>query len=154
MRRKDRLVTDKKMLHKVIYKASVCRLGLVDGKAPYIIPLSFGFDGMHLYFHSAQEGRKNDILKANPRVCVEFEQDVQIVKGTKPCSWSTSYFTVIGEGTAELVQDSQQKIHGLNIILKQYDQDSGAYPFSEQEISTVLVYRITLDSLVGKKSGG
>ncbi len=154
MRRKDRLVTDKKMLHKVIYEANVCRLGLVDGTAPYIVPLSFGFDGEHLYFHSAPEGRKIDILKANPRVCVEFEQDVQIVKGNKPCSWSTRYFTVIGEGTAELVQDSRQKIHGLNIILRQYDQDSGAYPFSEQEISTVLVYRITLDSLVGKKSGG
>jgi uncharacterized protein len=93
MRRKEKLVTDVARLHEVIHNATVCRLGLADGSKPYIVPLCFGFDGQYLYFHCAHQGRKVDIIKANPFVCVEFEQGISVVKGEKPCNWSVRYFT-------------------------------------------------------------
>ena len=39
---------------------------------PYCLPLSLVRIGNSLYFHCAHEGRKADLLRANPRVCVTF----------------------------------------------------------------------------------
>jgi hypothetical protein len=153
MRRKDKLVTDPKLLYEVINKAEVCRLGLVDGSMPYIVPLNFGFDGTYLYFHSATEGRKIDILNNNNRVCVEFEQDVSLIKSGKPCDWSVSYFSVICNGTAELITDLDEKAYGLNQIIKHYQPDAEPYTFTEKELSRVAVYKVTFEDIIGKKSG-
>ena len=110
MRRKDKLVTDINALHGVIRQAHVCRLALVDGDWPYVVPMSFGFDGTYLYLHAAKEGRKLDILRKNNHVCVEFEQDVALVPGRKPCNYGFRYFTVICYGRAEFVDVLEEKL--------------------------------------------
>ena len=40
--------------------------------APYCLPLSFVRTGDELYFHCAREGRKIDLMRRFPRVCVTF----------------------------------------------------------------------------------
>src|SRR5690554_2047608 len=100
MRRKEKQVTDIKHLHKVINNAKICRMGLVKDNLPYVIPLSFGFDGTSFYFHSATAGEKVEILKKNNNVCLEFEQDIAIIEDEKPCKWSAHYLTVVVHGTA------------------------------------------------------
>ena len=65
MRRKDREINDKFAIESIIRKASVCRLAMVDGNRPYIVPLCFGYQGDALYFHSANVGKKLD--RANKR---------------------------------------------------------------------------------------
>lgn len=154
MRRKDKLVTDLKLIHKVIHKAKVMRLGLVDGLEPYVVPLSFGFDGMSIYFHSAAEGRKIDILKANNRVCLEFDQDAALVKKTdKPCGWTLRYLSVICTGKAELMTELEEKIYGLNQIIRHYEPETELYSFTEQQLSSILIFKIIPEEIVGKMSG-
>jgi len=153
MRRKDKLVTDVEILHRVIEKAEVCRLGVVEDSKPYIVPLSFGFDGTHIYVHSAKEGRKVDILQKNNRVCVEFEQDVSLLKGKKACGYGLRYLTVICHGTAETVHDVDEKNYALNQLMKHYEPEWSPYSFTEQELSSVLVFKITVEEMTGKVSG-
>jgi nitroimidazol reductase NimA-like FMN-containing flavoprotein (pyridoxamine 5'-phosphate oxidase superfamily) len=153
MRRKEKCVSDPNVLHSVIRKAQVCRLGLVDGSTPYIIPMSFGFDGTHLYVHSAKEGRKIDILDKNNRVCLEFEQDVALVRGTNPCNSGFRYLTVICHGTADVVCDAEEKCYGLNQIVKQYEPEWSSRQFTKQEISRVVVFKIIIEQMIGKVSG-
>ena len=68
MRRKDREVTDPVKIREIITACNCCRLGFRDGGRAYIVPMDFGFaetDGRWtFYFHSAKEGRKIDLLKA------------------------------------------------------------------------------------------
>jgi uncharacterized protein len=59
MRRKDREITDRAEIDAILSEAVVCRLGLVDGSEPYIVPMCFGYDGTFLYLHSAPEASKN-----------------------------------------------------------------------------------------------
>jgi nitroimidazol reductase NimA-like FMN-containing flavoprotein (pyridoxamine 5'-phosphate oxidase superfamily) len=153
MRRKDKLVTDLKILHEVIHKAEICRLGLVDDSIPYVVPLSFGFDGTHIYVHSATEGRKVDILRKNNRVCVEFEQDVVLVKGKNACNYGFRYLTVICHGTAKFVYDADEKTYALNQLMKHYNPEWISCPFTDQELSSVLVFKITVEEMTGKVSG-
>lgn len=153
MRRKDKLVTDINLLHDVIRKAQVCRLGLVDGSRPYVIPLSFGFDGTCIYIHSACEGKKIEILQKNPRVCLEFEQqDVELIRGKTVCDYGVRYLTVICQGIADLVEEPEAKQHALTHIVQHYEPLWEPREFTKKELSSVLVFKITIEEITGKIS--
>jgi len=90
-----------------------------DGQ-PYAVPLNFGYDGRFIYFHAAPEGRKIDIIKKNNRVCFEFDILHDIVTGQQACDWGAKYESVIGSGTAEIVDDLKAKKEALEWIMHQY----------------------------------
>ncbi len=72
MRKKEREITDIREIEQVIAGADICRIGFVDGDEPYIVPVSFGYEDNAIYFHSALEGRKVNLIKKNSKVCFEF----------------------------------------------------------------------------------
>jgi nitroimidazol reductase NimA-like FMN-containing flavoprotein (pyridoxamine 5'-phosphate oxidase superfamily) len=73
MRRKEREIREIKDLLDIIEKCKNCRLGLCDDNQPYIVPLNYGYayrdSVLTLYFHSAKEGKKMDIIKRNNKAC-------------------------------------------------------------------------------------
>ena len=75
MRRKDREITHIRTILDLVSECKVCRLAMTDGGVPYIVPLNYGYEyadgALTFYFHSAKEGRKLEILKKNPTVCLE-----------------------------------------------------------------------------------
>ncbi|PID57865.1 hypothetical protein CSB45_06515 [candidate division KSB3 bacterium] len=73
MRRKDKEICDIQQIEAIITASTVCRLGLCLHGRPYVVPLNFGYNDRTIYLHSAQKGKKLDILRQNPRVCVEFD---------------------------------------------------------------------------------
>ncbi|KJS22029.1 MAG: hypothetical protein VR72_08060 [Clostridiaceae bacterium BRH_c20a] len=150
MRRKEKQVSDINILHNVIDNTKVCRIGLVNDNLPYVIPLSFGFDGDYIYFHSATSGEKVEILKKNNNVCIEFEQDISIIEHEKPCRWGAHYLTVVVHGTADIIIDPVEKSYGLNQIFSHYKVDAQKYLFSAEELKSVLVYKVTPKEIIGK----
>ena len=104
MRRADKEIKDRRQIDAIIKKANCCRIGLVDGIYPYIIPVNFAVNNNHLYFHSAKEGKKIDILRKNNSVCFEIDIEGEIVGGQKACSWGMKYESVIGFGQAFLLK--------------------------------------------------
>ena len=151
MRRSDKEIIDLDTIHGIVRGCEVCRLGLaVDGE-PYVVPISFGFDGEAVYFHTANHGRKIDMMTANPRACVQFERNVELVTDDDDaCAWTFSYESVIGFGSVtELVRD-KDKIHGLNRIMQHYSGRNWSFP--EQPMSSTRVWRVDLDILTGKRS--
>ena len=151
MRRSDKEIIDLDTIHGIVRGCQVCRLGLaVDGE-PYVVPISFGFDGEAVYFHTANHGRKIDMMAANPRACVQFERNVELVTDDDDaCAWTFSYESVIGFGAVtELVRD-KDKINGLNRIMQHYSGRNWSFP--EQPMSSTRVWRVDLDILTGKRS--
>ena len=150
MRRKEKEITNQEEIRNIVHKARVCRLAMVDGKYPYVIPLNFGFAGNSLYFHSARKGRKIDILKRNPQVCFECELDVSIVDGEKACQWGAEFKSVIGFGNAGFVTEPGAKKEALNIIMQHYAGRS--YEFTDGDVDKVTIIRVDIDSMTGKRS--
>ena len=68
MRRRDREIASRQDIDSIIRSAPVCRLAFADGKEPYVVPVSFGYDGETIYIHTAKSGRKIDFIEANSRV--------------------------------------------------------------------------------------
>jgi len=150
LRRKEKEIVDKGEIESVIRKSVVCRLGLADNGTPYIVPLCFGYKDGCLYFHSAKEGRKIEMLKQNNRVCFEFEGDVKIQAGKAACDWGMKFRSVIGYGRASLIEDSDAKRQALDVIMAQYAD--GPFEYSEKAFGKTLVIKVEIESMTGKKS--
>ena len=149
MRRKDREITDRADIGAIVNEATVCRIALADGGEPYIVPLSFGYEDGSIYLHSAPEGKKIAMLGKNPRCCFEVDICDQVIWSEKPCSWGMRYRSVIGYGRAEILNNAEEKRHGLTCIMRHYG--GGTHEFSEHDLGSVVVIRITVESMTGKK---
>ncbi|TFF99007.1 MAG: pyridoxamine 5'-phosphate oxidase family protein [Promethearchaeota archaeon] len=151
MRRKDKEIKDKKIITSIIQKAKVCRLALSNKNIPYIVPLNYGFQDNCIYFHSAKEGKKIDIIKQNNNVCFEIDLDFKLIPGKKACDFTASYISVVGFGKAEIVDDLEKKRDALNIIMKHYTGKNN-YSFNEKSLKNTLIIKIKITDLSGKKS--
>jgi uncharacterized protein len=150
LRRKEKEITEKSEIESTIRESSVCRLGLADDGRPYIVPLCFGYRNNTLYFHSAKEGRKIEVLKKNNQVCFEFDIDSEVKSGKMACAWGMKYRSVIGYGTATLIDDPQEKRAALDIIMAQYAD--GAFEYSQKQFDQALVIKVDISKMTGKKS--
>ena len=151
MRRKDQEIIDIASIEDIIRKGQVCRLALSENGRPYIVPLCFGYKDNNLYFHTAREGKKLDILRKNNNVCFEIDIDQELVKGKNACNCSMKYRSVIGFGKAELIDDIESKRRALNIIMQNYLE--GLFKYPEESIKNTVVIKVEIESMTGKKLG-
>lgn len=143
---------DRSQADEIIHKAQICRLAMAVNNQPYVVPLSFGYDGRAIYFHTALEGLKIDMMTANPHVCFEVEADVQLRKSfNRGCNWSFTYESVIGFGVVEeLISDADKK-EALRYILKHYSGDAG-WSLDDAEVNKTRVWKLVIERLSAKKS--
>ena len=150
MRRSEREIKERVVIDAIIRQCLVCRLGLSDGVEPYIVPLCFGYDGEALYFHSAPEGRKIDILRMNSRVCFEFDIPEGMREAEQGCRWGINYRSVIGFGTAEIMNDQEDKKKALGIVLAQYSDKE--YIFPDDVVTKTAVIKVVIAHVTGKQA--
>ncbi len=151
MRRKDKEITDRDVIDSIINESIFCRLAFSEDDRPYVVPLTFGYDGTTLYFHGASEGKKIDILRKNSKVCFEFDSDGVPIPSDEACSWSVRYKSVIGYGKARLIEDIDAKIRALEIIMRHYSDQPFVYP--EEKVKKTAVIGIDIEAVKGKMSG-
>ena len=151
MRRKDKAIVELAEIEEIVRRSLVCRLGLTEENRPYIVPLSFGFKDSTLYFHSAPEGKKIEILRKNSSVCFEFDLDHEVLVDEKACKWGIKYRSVIGFGKASFVEDLEDKRKGLDVIMEHYSGRSFQYP--EPAVENTVVIKVEIESMTGKESG-
>lgn len=155
MRRKDRQVSLPGEVEDIVKKCRVCRLGLFDEAGPYIVPLNFGYavrEGEYtLYFHSAREGRKIEAIRQNPRVAFEMDcaAEVYAADAETPCTYSSRFESVMGEGRAWLLETHADKAAALNAIMRQ--QTGRTFAFSEAMTAAVAVIAVEVDGLSAKR---
>jgi nitroimidazol reductase NimA-like FMN-containing flavoprotein (pyridoxamine 5'-phosphate oxidase superfamily) len=152
MRRKDKEIQARAEIVEIIEKAPVCRLGLCRDNVPYVVPLNFGYRDGCLYLHCAKEGRKMDMIRANPRVCFEIDTDVEVIRAEQPCDWGMKFASVIGFGTASVPEDLEEKKRGLDAIMEHYSSRP-PQPYAESYLKHTAVIRIEVEEMTGKRSG-
>ena len=152
MRRKDREITDINEILELVAKTDVLHLGLFDGDYPYIVPLHYGYEyadrTLTLYMHGAKEGHKIDLINANPNVCVELENDVELIPGDVACTYGSSFASVIGRGTASIVTDEEEKIKGLKLLME--NETGRAFEIDARMAAAVAVIKVTTDNFTAK----
>lgn len=149
MRRKEKQITETADIEQILQQGQVCRLGFADRNVPYIVPMNYGYQDSALYFHSAPEGRKIDLIRANPLVCFEVDELVKMNKAANACDWGASFKSVIGTGTARLLETLAEKKAGLDIIMAHYSGRSFDYP--DENLAKTAVIQVTIHEMTGKK---
>ena len=151
MRRKERNIEDQAIIQDILNRSLICRIGLSDTDYPYILPLNYGHQDNALYFHCAPEGRKIDLIKKNNKVCFEIESDYRLVTDVVSCKWTSEFRSLIGIGKIEILNSHEEKVKGLNIIMKQHGKDDNQYP--PKMLNKLLVLKLNIKKLSGKQSG-
>ena len=151
MRRKEKEITEKSAIDSVIRHSLVCRVGMADGTKPYVVPVCFGYKDKVIYIHGSLKGKKLDILKKNPNVCLEFDMNTEIVKADNACDWGMKFQSVIGFGKAVFIDDPDEQREALDCIMKHYSDQS--FLFSDSVLKATTVIKIKVNRMTGKQSG-
>ena len=150
MRRREKAVTDIAGLEQILWQGKVCQLAIPDVPAPYIVSLNYGYKGSVLYFHSASEGHKIDLLNCHPQVGFTVAIDQGVVESEEACKWGTHFRSVVGYGRVEFIEDLESKRTALQLLMAQYAE--GGFDFPEQAIQGTTLFRLVIEEMTGKQS--
>jgi hypothetical protein len=153
MRRREKEMKDRAEMEALLREAPVCRLGLCDGGRPYVVPVTFVYEGGAVFIHSAPAGEKIRILRENPRACIEVDSIGKVIPAGEPCRWTVSYRSVIAQGTAEWIEDRGEKARALTALVEKYSGQGGV-EIPSGGLEDVAVIRIPLTAITGKISRG
>jgi uncharacterized protein len=134
----------------ILERSDLGRLGCAHNDQPYIVPIHFSFDPARrcLYAFSTI-GQKIEWMRENPKVCVEVE-DV-----ADPANWTT----VLAFGRYEEMGDSLQDAAARETARRLFEGrpewwlPAAAKVASRDERASVLIYRIQIDRLTGRRAG-
>lgn len=154
MRRADKQIVSQRDIEQILEKAEVCRLAFAVNGEPYIAPMNFVYSGGGLYFHCAGEGKKLDLIRQNPKVCFEVETDVELVlDGDVPCRWGCRYRSIVGWGTAGILESEPEKTAALEKLVAKFAPGEYRKSFDPVDLTRVVVIKVRIESMTGKISG-
>ena len=152
MTKRERQITDPDQIARILDTARVLHLGLAVNNEPYVVPMNYGYtmeDGkLIVYLHSALRGKKLDMIRANPNVFIEMDCDRVPFEGVKPCQYGLVYSSIMGRGTARIVEDVEEKMRAMSILMK--TQTGKDFSFDEKLVGMVAVIRIDVSEYTAK----
>jgi len=151
MRKARQEIIKREKLEEILKAALICRVAMMDGNLPYLIPFNYGYHDGCLYIHSAPEGKKIDLLGQNPEVCFEVEDSVEITTGERACDWSTRYRSVVGYGNMEILTDEAGKQQGLEVIMARHGAPD-LTEFNQKNLDRMVILKLNIRSMTGKQS--
>ncbi|MDD6038259.1 MAG: pyridoxamine 5'-phosphate oxidase family protein [bacterium] len=150
MRRSDREITNKREIEEFVAEEQILRVAFYDDGDIYIVPVNYGYlyenDQYSFYFHGAKAGRKYELSKTNPIVGFEIDGKYKLLENEMACDYSASFQSVIGTGRLQLVDDMEEKIIGLNTLMKQTTQHL-EWSYNEKMLEAVAVFKIDVHKI-------
>ena len=150
--KRETRVTDPEQIRHILDTAKVLHLGLAVDNEPYVVPMNYGYtmeDGkLTLYLHSAVKGKKLDMLQANSKVFFEIDCDRMPFEGRVACQYGMVYSSIMGRGTATIVEDPEEKMQAMSILMK--TQTGKDFSFEDRLVSIVAVIRVDVTEYTAK----
>lgn len=159
MRRKEREITDTKKILTLIEESHVLHLGLFDDTYPYVVPVNYGYEqtdnGQFIfYIHGARQGKKIRLIQKNPAVCIQIDGRHELIETGKTAEkYSFAYHSLIGYGTATLLDQTEEKIHALELLMIHETTKNLSHfnPMPEMIVQGTGIIKISIDSFTGKE---
>ena len=152
MTKRERQITDPGRILEILDQAKVLHLGLCVDNMPYVVPMNYGYafedEKLVLYLHSAVRGKKLDMLRQNPNVFFSIDCDRIPFPGKVACQYGMSYSSIMGHGTARILEDSEEKQQAMTALMK--TQTGMDFTFNASLVSIVAVIRIDVTEYTAK----
>lgn len=150
MRKAHKQLTKQAAVEDILRRGRVLSLGLCGDGEPYVVPICYGWEPGKLWLHTGHKGLKMDIIRANPRVSFAVWVDLDIAADAAPCKWEAYYRSVVGFGRAAIVDDEQERLHGLDVLTTHF-AGAGDWSFPPDKARAAAIIRIDIDSMTGKR---
>ena len=137
-------------IEEVLHSHFLAHIGCFDGQSVYVVPISYAYDGTYVYCHSL-EGKKLDIMRKNPAVCLQVERIRNFANWESVIAWGQ--FIEL-KNTEEIKLATRVLLNRKLPVLSSDTTHLGKYwPFtgdsSDNEIPGIF-FRIKLDKKTGK----
>ena len=146
----EREITDINEIEDVLRSARVCRIALIDGEYPYIVPMCFGYnltgEKLEIYFRCKEKGKKMELIRINKKAAFEIDKLHDIIQTDKALGFAAHYHSITGTGTIEIVTGID-KITGITLLTKKYHDGDTDNKFSEQTLNDCAILKLTADEL-------
>ncbi len=133
----------------VLSSQALGRIACSDGLQPYIMPVTYAYDGKYIYGQS-NEGTKLEVLRKNPNICFEVD------RMTDMRNWqSVIVYGKFEELNAEEEKNARELLFNRVFTLM---TNSAIHPF-QHEVTSILddsnrikqvMYRISIQKLTGR----
>lgn len=154
LRRRDREVNDAEKIEQIIASCHCMRIGFHDNGQVYIVPLNFGYEMINgnyvFYFHSAKEGRKIELIENSPYVGFEMDTNYKIYEANIACNYAARFQSIIGNGYVSIIDDPEEKKHGLTMLMKQ-NAGNDDWIFNDEMVNAVCVFKLVVGQLSCKE---
>lgn len=121
---------------------------------PYCLPLSLVRVDNRLYFHCAKQGRKLDLLRRNPKVCVTFVGTSEPAYVESNNTFTDYFQSAMVTGTASEVLEDDEKIEALRALCTKVTPEGMSGDNFERAVSGSLavtgVWRIEMEEVTAK----
>ena len=153
LRRKDREISQKEEIQSLLHSQAITTISMCSNGKPYLITLDYVYDENNgaLYFHSAREGKKIDILKKNPSVWGQVLEDLGYIKN----ECSHAYRSIHYEGDVSFISDLQRKKEILIKMIKKFESNSESFSqrfLKDSSLESVAIGKIKIKNLTGKEN--
>jgi len=135
-----------KAARQVLAGARVGFLGIHDADGPYVLPVSFAYDGEVVHLHGGP-GKKAAALASDARACLAVGDDPQLILADDPCSDNFRYRTVLVYGHVLEVTDVADKETGLRAIIAKYHPEKAGASLRPETLAKTLVYRMEIRAM-------
>jgi hypothetical protein len=136
----------------ILLNHSAGRIGCTDGLKPYVVPVSYAYNGSYLVAHS-KPGMKIDIMRKNPIVCFQVDEIDDL----------TNWRSVIVWGNYEEVTDPRERYYAMKFLVSHLLQHHASEvagvaemrrmldrPEHELPVQRPIVYRIRIKEKTGR----
>lgn len=153
-----RACTDEAAIHSFLERAETGFLGLSADNNPYVVPLNFVWKDGAIYFHGAEEGRKADCMRLNPKACFAVSESYGTLTSPVPAHIDTAYMSVILHGTLAAVETLEERTAVLQSLIDKYMPGFYDRPLAAQHVdkyrsslgSHTVVYKLAVDAMTAK----
>ena len=140
---------DEHQMNNLLSSQVIGRLACSTDNQPYLVPLTYTFDGSYIYGQT-KEGMKLDVLRKNPNVCFEVDQM------TDMANWqSVIVLGVFEELAGEDAEEARHVLYNRVFPTKTSSTVHTHEHYVESEISDAerikpIVYRIKISEKSGR----
>lgn len=134
----------------LLRRAPVGFLAVHDASGPYVVPISFAYEGTAIYFHGGS-GRKAAALDADPRACLSVTSDPVFIRGDGPCADNFAYESVVVAGTVQPLLEPAARDAALRALIVKYDPAAVEAAFDPATLAGTRVYRMQAETVGYKR---
>ena len=146
-------IEDRNVINAILKQCRTCYVAMSDDNVPYVLPMNFGIEGDSVILHSAQEGRMWETIRKNPKVCINWTLGEELAWQDERvgCSYRVKSSSVIIEGTAQIIDDNEEKERLFRQFMTQYSDLP--FKFNAPAIRNVGVMLVPITTLTAKVFG-